>query len=364
MTTTTETTPRITLYYREGSSDKVYQAAIEPSGTGFVVHFAYGRRGSTLTTGSKTPTPVSFDQALKVYDKLVREKTSKGYTPGEDGTPYQQTEREDRATGILPQLLNPIDEDAAQALLGDPAWWAQEKFDGRRMLIRRSGDTVIGINRQGLAVALPRPIESRAIKLGSQQWIMDGECVGDGYYAFDLLESACIDLRPQPYAQRLGTLRGIVGDGNTVVRVVETAVATTAKRTMLARLREQRREGVVFKRSDAAYTPGRPASGGDQLKLKFTATASCIVAGTNGGKRSIKLDLLKDGHRVGVGSVTIPPRQPIPIPGQVVEVRYLYAYEGGALYQPVFLAIRDDIDVVACTVGQLKLKAVDADNEE
>ena len=31
-TTTASSTARITLYYREGSSDKVYQAAIEPKG--------------------------------------------------------------------------------------------------------------------------------------------------------------------------------------------------------------------------------------------------------------------------------------------------------------------------------------------
>ena len=42
----------ITLYYREGASDKVYQASLQPQNGGFVVHFAYGRRGSALATGS------------------------------------------------------------------------------------------------------------------------------------------------------------------------------------------------------------------------------------------------------------------------------------------------------------------------
>ena len=41
-----ESSDRVTLYYREGSSDKVYQTAIEPAGELFVVNFAYGRRGS------------------------------------------------------------------------------------------------------------------------------------------------------------------------------------------------------------------------------------------------------------------------------------------------------------------------------
>ena len=90
----------ITLYYREGSSDKVYQACIQPQGGGHMVHFAYGRRGSTLTTGTKTTSPVDYQTAKSIFDKLVREKTAKGYTPGEDGTRYQHTEKAAKATGI------------------------------------------------------------------------------------------------------------------------------------------------------------------------------------------------------------------------------------------------------------------------
>jgi predicted DNA-binding WGR domain protein len=77
----------ITLYYREGSSDKVYQCGIEPAGERFVVNFAYGRRGSTLNTGTKTNVPIDYDGARRIFEKLVHEKTTKGYTPGPDGTP-------------------------------------------------------------------------------------------------------------------------------------------------------------------------------------------------------------------------------------------------------------------------------------
>ena len=47
----------ITLYFRQGASDKIYQAAIEPAGGGYTVNFAYGRRGTTLSTGTKTQSP-------------------------------------------------------------------------------------------------------------------------------------------------------------------------------------------------------------------------------------------------------------------------------------------------------------------
>ena len=82
-----------TLYYRQGSSDKVYQASIEQQNGGYVVNFAFGRRGTTLQTGTKTNAPVSYDEAKRIFDKLVNEKTAKGYTPGEDGMPYQHTDK-------------------------------------------------------------------------------------------------------------------------------------------------------------------------------------------------------------------------------------------------------------------------------
>jgi bifunctional non-homologous end joining protein LigD len=71
MNAVSEATERVALYYREGSSDKVYQAAIEPAGNQFVVNFAYGRRGATLTTGTKTSLPVDYAAAKKIYAKLV-----------------------------------------------------------------------------------------------------------------------------------------------------------------------------------------------------------------------------------------------------------------------------------------------------
>jgi bifunctional non-homologous end joining protein LigD len=129
----------------------VYQASLERRPTGYVVNFAYGRRGTTLTAGSKTSAPVDYEAAKAIYDKLVQEKQAKGYTIAEDGTPYQHSEKQ--STGIHCQLLNPIDDDQIEKLIADPAYWAQEKFDGRRLLIRKQYGKITGINRLGLAVA-------------------------------------------------------------------------------------------------------------------------------------------------------------------------------------------------------------------
>ncbi len=347
-----------TLYYREGSSDKVYQVALEPAGDGlFVVNFAYGRRGSTLTTGTKTQAPVLEPQARAIYFKLIREKTAKGYTPGEDGTPYVATDKQERDTGIRCQLLNPIDEADLAQFLDDPLYAAQEKFDGRRLLVRKTDGVATGINRLGLEVGLPATIAESAASLPGE-FVIDGEAVGDTLHAFDLLELDLADLRPEPYWLRLGTLQRLLGrhlDGN--IRMVPTYMEPVAKRKALEDIRKRNGEGVVLKCLDAPYTPGRPASGGTQVKFKFHETASCLVVARN-DKRSVSLALMSNGHLVACGNVSIPANHAIPSPGQIVEIRYLYAIPAShALYQPVYLGPRQDIPAHDCTLDQLKYKA-------
>ena len=84
----------------------------------------------------------------------------------------------------------------------------------------------------------------------------------------------------------------------------------------------------------------------------------------NGRKRSVRLELLDAGRERRVGSVTVPPNHAVPAAGDVVEVRYLYAFpgDGGSLYQPVYLGRRDDVVPDACTTGQLKFKPAGDDD--
>jgi bifunctional non-homologous end joining protein LigD len=360
-TLTPPTTQRTTLYYREGSSDKVYQAAIEPEGDLFLVTFAFGRRGTTLSTGTKTPESVDFDTATRIFNKLVSEKKAKGYTEGPDGTPYQHTEKENRATGIFPQLLNPIEESEVQRFLEDPHFCAQEKYDGRRILIRKEAAEIHGINRKGLLVGLPETIFGAARSIPGD-FVLDGECVGDVYYAFDMLQGPGFDLRTRPYQQRLVALLNLLALAmQKHIRCAETAFAPGQKRDLFNWLRREKREGIVIKRLDAPYTPGRPNSGGPQLKHKFYATCSAVVSKIN-DKRSVELRLLNGQGFQPVGNVTIPVNHAIPEVGAVVEVRFLYAFkESNALYQPVYLGPRKDVEVHECVISQLKYKA---DGEE
>jgi bifunctional non-homologous end joining protein LigD len=241
-------------------------------------------------------------------------------------------------------------------LTTDPAWCVQEKFDGRRMLVRKSADGIDGINRKGLIVALPEPV-ARAVAEMPGTFVFDGECVGNTLVVFDVLEFAGTDYRGLPYRNRLFLLMQIVPGHGPHFRSPETAFDTAHKVEFIQRMRHDGKEGIVFKRLTGAYLPGRPPSGGDALKWKFVETASFIVRGIN-DQRSVSLGLSRGGAIVSAGNVTIPPNQAVPRQGAVVEVRYLYAFpESGAVYQPVYLGERDDIAPAECVVDQLKWKA-------
>ena len=362
MTATMEECKSTSLYYREGSSDKEYHVRLEAKGNGFVVNIAFGRRGSTLSTGTKTSAPVYYDAALMIFDKLVREKKAKGYTEGENGTPYQHSDKASQVSGLVPQLLNAIDEVEVARLTSNPSWGMQEKKDGRRLLLRSEPGSVTGINKKGLVVAVPETIARTAVELPGF-FVLDGESIGDYLHAFDLLFLNGEDLRPKPYRQRYIALLNLLAGGLPKhIKVVSCWIDSIDKASWLHTLKQQKAEGIVFKLMNAPYIAGRPNSGGSQLKHKFVATLSAVVAKVN-QQRSVGLRLLNHEGWQSVGNVTIPPNQPVPKVGAVVEIRYLYSYPDGSLYQPVYLGERSDVDAAECVVSQLKFKRDEEDDQ-
>jgi len=255
---------------------------------------------------------------------------------------------------MRPQLLNPIDDDEVEEYLTDPAYFAQEKIDGKHIVYEYRGGAVYLYNKKGEIAKQKADIQ---ITLPAfTPVVLDGELVGNTYYVFDIIEwdnASCTELSA---ADRYRVLADLPISGRVVV--VPAAFSTVEKRDLYARLKNEGKEGIVFKRKKAAYVPGRPASGGDMVKYKFYATASVIVSEHTDGKHSVRMMMLVDGGApVDVGSVTIGQKTPLPEIGAVIEVKYLYAYHGGCLYQPSYLGVRDDVSAEECSVKQLKYKA-------
>ena len=361
MTAMMEELKTTSLYYRQGSSDKEYHVRLESKGDGFVVNTAFGRRGSTLSTGTKTSAPVYYDLALVIFEKLVNEKQAKGYTQGAHCTPYQHTQQASQVSGLLPQLLNAIDETETARLVSDPRWAMQEKKDGRRLLLRKEDGVITGVNKLGLTVGVPETVVRTAKDLHGD-YVMDGESIGDYLHAFDLLFLNGRDLRGESYNRRYTALLNLLAGGLPKhIKAVTCWVDPMDKASWLRSFKEDKAEGVVFKRLDAPYTAGRPNSGGPQFKHKFVATLSAVVAKIN-AQRSVGLRLLNHEGWQSVGNVTIPANHKVPAVGAVVDVRFLYAYRDGSLYQPVYLGERSDVRQEECVVSQLKFKR-DEDEE-
>lgn len=363
MTSTIPTIQSASLYFREGNSDKEYHAAIEPEGEGYLVTFSYGRRGTMLTTGTKTTYAVSLAEATKIFDKLIGSKLAKGYqyssaSAGQE-KPYQHSGDERCDSGVRCQLLNAVDESELSHLLTNSTHCLQKKHDGRRLMVHKQGDTITGINRRGLIVAIPDAIRE-AVEHIPFDVLIDGEAVGDTLQAFDLLEVKGTCLRKRRYIDRFTSLMMIIPPGHDALRWVSTSVDPNDKLETYEELLSSKCEGVVFKDMDAPFNPGRPNSGGPQLKFKFVESASFVVKGIN-TKRSVTLGLYDGDKLVPAGNVTIPPNHHIPEVGEVCDVKYLYCFkESGSIYQPVYLGRREDIQATECVVGQLKYKSESA----
>ena len=225
------------------------------------------------------------------------------------------------------------------------------------------GTVGLAINRQAVEQRLrqvPVAVDGTRRRVERLRGLIDGEAVGNTLQAFDLLEVKGTCLRKRRYIDRFTSLMMIIPPGHDALRWVSTSVDPNDKLETYEELRSTNCEGVVFKDMDAAYSPGRPSSGGPQLKFKFVESASFVVKGIN-TKRSVTLGLYDGDKLVPAGNVTIPPNHAIPQVGNVVDARYLYAYrESGSIYQPVYLGRRDDIQAAECVVEQLKYKSESA----
>jgi predicted DNA-binding WGR domain protein len=125
------------------------------------VQAQWGRRGSALQSDVKA-SGVTYDEAKRVYDRILREKVGKGYQIAEAtangnaaisvGLPATKEH-----SGHTPELLTPIEELEALQLAQDVSWWFQQKFDGRRLAVRKTDGKYSGINKLGQII----PIDSR-----------------------------------------------------------------------------------------------------------------------------------------------------------------------------------------------------------
>jgi bifunctional non-homologous end joining protein LigD len=284
-------------------------------------------------------------------------------------------------------------------------WIFELKYDGYRLLAEKRGDAVRLLYRSGRDATRLFPEIARAVRaLPYGSLLLDGEiCALDpaGHpdfqrlqqrarltravdiehaavqspvvpYLFDLLEAEGRDLRPLPLLERKRLLRRVLPPKG-VLRYVD-HVAERGE-DFHAEVRKRGLEGIVAKRADAPYKPGRSPS---WLKLRSDRTDDFVIVGFTAPRGSrTGLGALHVGAfagkelsyagRVGTGltdrelaelrarlgklEVKDPPcAGPVPRtrgnhwvrPEIVCEVRYKERTSDGLLRQPAFLRLRED----------------------
>lgn len=345
------------LHFKEGSSDKEYHVTtqLQPDGR-YQVTARYGRSGSATNFADKGK---SLDKttAEKNHQKCVSDKLRKGYELVSDTfptgeAPTTSTQHATPHPGPRPQLLTAVTSPDPY-LDDDNGWAAERKLDGVRILVTLGNGAVVFLatNRNGTAAALPPALTDALLQLNLIA-TLDGELVDDTYHIFDLLELNGEDLRPLGYLERRKRLSATITPGGPLVIV---PVYTDGKDVLLDQLRALKAEGIVFKRTDAPYVPGR---GDKALKLKFWKTIDCVVIAHTTNKRSVALGLYpasgSPSRAQHVGHVTVKANQDIPGIGAIVSIKYLYATDANILYQPELLRERTDVYADTCTMDQLE----------
>lgn len=329
----TQVSQKVTLYSREGGSDKQYTLWIEPAGVGFLVQSQYGPRGGWVQAVCKTPQPVPLSKAEVVYQRILKEKKSKGYHEGEDAPAFSQVEGA-TDSGLRPMLLTDATDEGPEKYIADPVWGAQEKINGKRIMLRAVGGKVVGVNRRGLECPIPKELQE-AFK--NEAFVLDGELVGTVYHVFDCLEDGANDLRQSDTTFRSQMAEKLVDGAGSNVKFVPMFFGEWEKRKLVEKLREGRREGVVFKKLRAPYEPGRreALSKAIAVKCKFYAAIAAVPLKWTKDKLSVELGLKDGSSLVSVGKVTIPEKYVTQVElGKPIRVKYLYATGGRQLYQP------------------------------
>ena len=192
------------------------------------------------------------------------------------------------------------------------------------------------------------------------------------FVAFDLLELQGDDMMGQPLYRRKELLTDAVRESErlAVSRVIEEHGAA-----LYALAEERNLEGVVAKRRDSLYYPGKRTK--DWIKIKYLKDDDFVVCGyirKSGSVTSLVLGQYENGMLAYKGHVTLGvsndvlhqlmasvqrPEPPMPVPSGhekavwlepelVCSVRYMERTASGALRQPVFKGLRPDKQPEEC----------------
>jgi bifunctional non-homologous end joining protein LigD len=232
---------------------------------------------------------------------------------------------------VIPADLSPMLAKIGESATSRPGWRYEPKLDGYRALAFIENGRVRLRSRNGQNLTLAFPTLVNELRAQDADMVLDGEIIAldeNGrpsfsalqrraalsgpaaaaadvstpaiFMVFDCLHVAGLNVRRCPYRSRRRTLEQVLLPTGRVQMVPATDDAETMFRAALA----EGHEGIVAKRSDSPYLPGRRSDG--WLKVKPAPDAEFAIAGYTRAGRGMGALLLgewQDGQLLYVGSV-------------------------------------------------------------
>lgn len=242
------------------------------------------------------------------------------------------------AAPARPPLFAPMLAAGGYRPFDQAGWWFEPKFDGVRTLLYLEGDAVRLLSRTGRDQTATYPELTRLYRnVAATNAVVDGEIVatddrgrpsferlqqrmnltdpGDverarrripvDLVAFDLLWLDGQDLTGRPLHERRRLLQEVVSEGRGLQLIYW---VEEEGRRFFEVARQHGLEGVIAKRAESRYLPGRRSD--DWRKIKALRTQDCVILGATPGQGArrdafgaLLLAAHRDGRLVWVGQV-------------------------------------------------------------
>ena len=239
-----------------------------------------------------------LDDTSALSGKSMKE-IAKGDRIWRSGPAENRAARKSGPPAPLPEFIEPMKALLVEVPPTRGNWLYEIKFDGFRAIALKGGSEarLLSRNEKDFGAKFPEVLESIS-ELDAKDAVLDGEIVAlddEGvssfqllqafelgqkrppifYYAFDLLRLNGKDLRETPLSERKEKLGRLLKKPPGVVRLSSSLEGSAAE--LLGRVRELGLEGLIGKRKESVYEPGRRS--GAWMKLKLQREQEFIIGG-------------------------------------------------------------------------------------
>jgi bifunctional non-homologous end joining protein LigD len=253
------------------------------------------------------------------------------------------------------ELLEEITEREAVRFVNDDNYGCEEKHNGERKIVYRDASGVRSTNRDGEPSThlLPAHIINALLSHPLPTFTIDIEFEQGVVVVLDVMNLGGLEFSGQKYSKRKEAALLAFENRHPMVKVAKTIEGRAAKAAFILAKKEEKAEGVCFKKLDAPYKAGK---NGQHKKLKFWKSLDCVVTAPNAeGHNSVEVSLYnRQGKLQRICGVSLNGKVAVRI-GDVIEIDYLYGTGNLEVVQPNLVRVRDDKKPHQCTIDQIQV---------